>query len=720
MANETFSRKVERIYSVGSCAKILKAYQYAEERHRDQKRLSGEPYIVHPVAVAEILIDLGMDKNCIVAALLHDVIEDTQASEQEIKTQFGNTVVSLVQGVTKLSMLNFKSKEEEQAENYRRMFLAMSNDIRVIIIKLADRLHNMRTLSFKEPASQRRIAQETLDIYAPIAARLGISGVKGELEDLALKFLHPDDYFMIVDKVAATKEERVQFVNKIIERLEAKLAELGVRAEINGRPKHYYSIWRKMQRGKSFEEIYDLHAIRIIVDTIKDCYEVLGTIHTMWKPLPYRFKDYISVPKANLYQSLHTTVLSSIGVPFEIQIRTHEMHRLAEYGIAAHWKYKQQGSVVSSADANDKKLAWIRNVMELQSEVDDSSEFLDMLKLDLYQDQVYVFTPVGDVVNLPSGSTGVDFAYNVHSQVGNKCVGIKINSRMVHLDTKLENGDVVEVITSNTSKGPSRDWLNFVVTPSAKSKIRAFFKKEMKEDNIRRGKDMLEKESKRRGYNLNELLSCEEWKNYIQKKYNTVAVDEIFAMVGYGGLTTNQVVLKMIDCLKKTIECKSVLEIKPSQAATASKKADSGVLVKGYDGFLIRFSHCCNPLPGDKIVGYISRGRGVSVHRADCPNLADYEPERLIEASWPSTVGDKFSATINITGDDRSGLFSDIATTLNNMKVYMTGINAKGNKETNTSLVSVTLEVDSLESLDGIINKLRSVRGVYEVARKSN
>ncbi|MDE6549944.1 MAG: bifunctional (p)ppGpp synthetase/guanosine-3',5'-bis(diphosphate) 3'-pyrophosphohydrolase [Clostridia bacterium] len=720
MDNESFSDKVKRVYTVGSCAKIMKAYQYAEERHRDQKRLSGEPYIVHPVAVAEILIDLGMDKNCIVAALLHDVIEDTQASEQEIKTQFGNTVVSLVQGVTKLSMLNFKSKEEEQAENYRRMFLAMSNDIRVIIIKLADRLHNMRTLSFKDASAQKRIAQETLDIYAPIAARLGIAGVKGELEDLALKFLHPEDYHMIVDKVAATKEERIQFVHKIIERLEKKLSDLNIRAEINGRPKHYYSIWRKMQRGKAFEEIYDLHAIRIIVDTIKDCYEVLGTIHTMWKPLPYRFKDYISVPKANLYQSLHTTVLSSVGVPFEIQIRTHEMHRLAEYGIAAHWKYKQQGSVVSSADANDKKLAWIRNVMELQSEVDDSSEFLDMLKLDLYQDQVYVFTPAGDVVNLPSGSTGVDFAYYVHSQVGNKCVGIKINSRMVHLDTKLENGDVVEVITSNSSKGPSRDWLNFVVTPSAKSKIRAFFKKEMKEDNIHRGKDMLEKESKRRGYNLNELISCEELKNYMLKKYNTSLIDEIYAMVGYGGLTTNQVVLKMIDCFKKTIEGKSVLEIKPSQAATASKKADSGVLVKGYDGFLIRFSHCCNPLPGDKIVGYISRGRGVSVHRADCPNIAGYEPERLIEASWPSTVGDKFSATISITGDDRNGLFSDIATTLNNMKVYMTGISAKGNKESNTSLVTVTLEVDSLDSLDSIINKLRSVRGVYQVSRKSN
>ncbi|MDE5618363.1 MAG: TGS domain-containing protein, partial [Clostridia bacterium] len=402
-----------------------------------------------------------------------------------------------------------------------------------------------------------------------------------------------------------------------------------------------------------------------------------------------------------------------------IQIRTHEMHKLAEYGIAAHWKYKQQGSVVAATDANDKKLAWIRNVMELQNEVDDSSEFLDMLKLDLYQDQVYVFTPAGDVVNLPSGATGVDFAYNVHSQVGNKCVGIKINSRMAHLNTPLENGDVVEVITSNSSKGPSRDWLNFVVTPSAKSKIKAFFKKEMKEDNIRRGKDMLEKEAKRRGYNLSELIACEEWKSYMSKKYGTSLIDEIFAMIGYGGLTTNQVILKMIDSFKKTIENKSVLEIKPAQTGNTSKKADSGVLIKGYDGFLIRFSHCCNPLPGDKIVGYISRGRGVSIHRADCPNIACYETERLIEASWPQKVDDKFVATIHITGDDRSGLFSDIATLLNNMKVYMTGINAKGNKDTNTSVVTVTLEVDNLESLDGIINKLRSVKGVYEVSRKS-
>ena len=716
MDKQEFLEKAKEVYKPASYARIVKAFEYAEERHKDQYRLSGEPYIAHPVEVAAILMDLGMDKNSIIAALLHDVVEDTGAKEGEIKEHFGSTVASLVHGVTKLSMLNFKSKEEAQAENYRRMFLAMSNDIRVIIIKLADRLHNMRTLSFKDPASQLRIAQETLDIYAPIAARLGIAGIKGELEDLSLKYLHPQDFKYITSKVAATRDERVQFVNRIIARIDARLKELGIKAEINGRPKHYYSIWRKMQKGKSFEEIYDLHAIRIIVDTVKDCYEVLGTIHTMWKPLPYRFKDYISVPKANLYQSLHTTVLSSVGVPFEIQIRTHEMHRVAEYGIAAHWKYKQGEKF--STDSNDRKLAWIRNVMELQSEVDDSSEFLDMLKLDLYQDQVYVFTPAGDVVNLPSGSTGIDFAYSVHSEVGNKCVGIKINSKMAHLNTKLENGDVVEVITSSASRGPSRDWLNFVVTPGAKSKIRAFFKKEMKEENERRGKDMLEKEVKRRGYNLSELLSCEDWKSYILKKYNTTRQEEIFAMIGYGGLTTNQVAVKMIDCFKNQMSKENVLDIKPVQAQGA-EGGGSGVLIKGYDGFLIRFSHCCNPLPGDKIVGYVSRGRGVSIHRADCPNVAGYEPERLIEASWPAGIGEKFTASVNIEGDDRTGLFSDVATALNNMKIYMTGISAKADKEVGTAVVTVTMEVDNLETLDHVINKLRSVKGVYKVYRKS-
>ena len=490
MDDEKFLSKIQAAFSEQNYDRITRAYYFAKRAHEGQKRKSGDDYIVHPIAVAEILVDLGLDTDTVIAALLHDVIEDTPVTEEELDQEFGHSVVMLVEGVTKLNKLNFKSREDQQAEYLRRMFLAMSNDIRVVIIKLADRLHNMRTLSFRNEADQKRIATETLDIYAPIAARLGIAGLKGELEDLCLRYLHPEDYYMIAEKVASTRGERQKVVDAISADLRKMLDELGIKGDINGRPKHFYSIWRKMQKGKSFEEIYDLTAVRIIVDTVRDCYAVLGAIHTMWKPLPGRFKDYISVPKTNMYQSLHTTVLSSYGSPFEIQIRTHEMHRIAEYGIAAHWKYKQGLTGGEPTTLDENKLAWIRSVMELQNDVSDSKEYLDMLKLDLYVDQVFVFTPKGDVFNLPAGSTGIDFAYAVHSQVGNKCVGIKINSKMVPVDTILQNGDVVEAITSSTSKGPSRDWLKFVKTPSAKSKIKSFFKKEMREDNIKRGTAM--------------------------------------------------------------------------------------------------------------------------------------------------------------------------------------------------------------------------------------
>ncbi|MEG1608579.1 MAG: bifunctional (p)ppGpp synthetase/guanosine-3',5'-bis(diphosphate) 3'-pyrophosphohydrolase, partial [Clostridia bacterium] len=628
---DNFLIKISQQYSEQNYRRIERAYYFAKTAHKGQKRQSGEDYFVHPSEVAEILVDLGLDTDTIIAALLHDVIEDTLYTEESIGQEFGQEVLMLVNGVTKLNKLNFKSKEEEQAENLRRMFLAMSNDIRVIIIKLADRLHNMRTLSYKNEESQVRIATETLDIYAPIAARLGISNVKGELEDLCLRYLHPTDYYFIAEKVAHTKLERQDFVNKTMSELQVLLDELDIKGEINGRPKHFYSIYRKLQTGKTFEQIYDLIALRVIVDSVKDCYAVLGSVHTKWKPLPGRFKDYISVPKSNLYQSLHTTVLSSYGMPFEIQIRTMEMHKIAEYGIAAHWKYKE-GITDKPSSIDENKLTWIRNVMELQNEVSDSREYLDSLKMDLYADQVFVFTPAGDVFNLPNGSTGIDFAYAIHSQVGNKCTGIKINSTMVPITTRLTNGDVVEVVTSNAAKGPSRDWLKYVITPSAKSKIKSFFKKEMHEENVKRGKEILEKDAKNRGFILKNLVECNTWLNYIQGKYNHKNVEEIYALVGYGDMTSQQVMLKMVDCYCQENNIERSKLVKQPQPKIVTQKIDgsSGILVSGATGMKIRFSHCCTPLPGDKIIGYVSQNRGVIIHRADCPNCVGLNKNRLI------------------------------------------------------------------------------------------
>lgn len=710
-----FINKIHENYSENHAEKIVKAYYFAKTAHQGQKRQSGEDYLVHPKAVAEILIDLGLDCDTVVAALLHDVIEDTEVTSEEISQTFGSVVVSLVQGVTKLSKLNFKSRLEEQAENLRRMFMAMSNDIRVIIIKLADRLHNMRTLSYKDEEGQKRIAQETLDIYAPIAARLGISSVKGELEDLCLRYLYPDDYYYIAEKVSQTRVERQELVNHISKELQDMLKELGIEGEVNGRPKHFYSIYRKLKKGKPFEQIYDLIALRVIVDNVKDCYAVLGAIHTKWKPLPGRFKDYISVPKANMYQSLHTTVLTAYGAPFEIQIRTHEMHKVAEYGIAAHWKYKQ-GTNTDSSQIDDNKLAWIRNVMQLQEEASDSQEYLDMLKVDLYSDQVFVFTPKGDVFNLPNGSTGVDFAYAIHSKVGEKCTGIKVNSRIMPVSTKLNNGDVVEVITSNASKGPSRDWLQFVITPSAKSKIRSFFKKEMREENEKRGREILEKEAKHRGYALNDLISSESWGKYIRTKYNLNNSEEVMAMVGYGELTSLQVINKLVELYKQDHVQESVeidkLTRKPSQ-----KRHNGGVIIKGVEGLKYRFSQCCSPLPGDAILGYISRNGGVVIHRVDCPNCKNFEPERIIEAQWPMTEDEKFVANLVIKAHDRTGLVIEVATLITNMKVAMTSISAKSEKDS-TATIKVSVEVTNTNMLEILMNKIeQSVKGIMNIQR---
>ena len=713
----SFLLKVRDAYIENNASKIEKAYFFAKSAHRGQKRQSGEDYIIHPLSVAEILVDLGMDADTVIAALLHDVIEDTEVTADNVVEEFGNEVFLLVQGVTKLSKFNFKSREEAQAENLRRMFLAMSNDIRVIIIKLADRLNNMRTLAFKDADSQKRIAQETLEIYAPIASRLGIAPIKGELEDLCLRYLYPEDYFYIAEKVAQSKSERQKFVDSITVEIKAILKEIGIAGDVNGRPKHFYSIYRKLKKGKSFEEIYDLIALRIIVDSVKDCYAVLGAIHNKWKPLPGRFKDYISVPKANMYQSLHTTVIAPpYGSPFEIQIRTHEMHQIAEYGIAAHWKYKQ-GNTNSTQSIDDQKLAWIRGVMELQNEGMNSKEYLDNVKIDLYSDQVFVFTPRGDVFNLPNGSTGIDFAYLVHTQVGHHCVGIKINNKMVPISTKLGNGDVVEVITSNTSKGPSRDWLNIAITPAAKSKIKAFFKKVNREENVKIGRDTFEKVVRQKGYDFNELVKIPAWNDYIKNNYKAASIDDICASIGCGELSAYSLANKLIEIKNEEVNKGNVsIEQVMAKIPAKSSNGDSGILINGMGGMKVKFSQCCTALPGDEIVGYISRTRGVIIHRKNCPNVASLEPERIVSAEWPEVVTGKYEVFVEIVADERAGFVADIAMLIANMKVPMVTLDAKKIDNT-TAIAKLSVEVSSTGEIKSLMQKLEQIKGVREVKR---
>lgn len=560
-------------------------------------------------------------------------------------------MLELVEGVTKLDKIKFVSAEDEQAENLRKMFFAMAKDYRVIIIKLADRLHNMRTLDALKPEKQIKIATQSLKIYAPLAGRLGLSFVKCELEDLAMRYLFPDDYYELVEFIKTKSKERQQFIEKICDELKAKLQELGIEGEVNGRQKHLYGIYKKMlKQGKNIEQIYDISAVRVIVNEVQDCYTVLGAIHTMWMPLPGRFKDYIAMPKPNGYQSLHTTVITKFKETFEIQIRTYEMHRIAEYGIAAHWKYKEGKT---GATKIDDQINWLREVMDTQRESSDSHEFLENIEGNVFTDEVYVFTPKGKVLNLPVGSTTVDFAYAIHSAVGNKCIGAKVNGKIVPLNTVLNTGDIVEILTTNSGKGPSRDWIKFVKTASARTKIRQYFKKEMKEENIKRGKDMLEREAKRRGYNLSELLSTAGL-NYIMNRYTLSSIDDLYASVGFGGLTTNQIIVKLIDYFKRDLLSKNpVAEIKTT-STTGKSSSGNGVLIRGYDDFLVRLSHCCNPVPGDKIVGYVSRGRGVSVHCVDCPNVKNMEPERLIEAKWDDVISQNFLASLKFIAKTRA------------------------------------------------------------------
>ncbi len=703
--------KFPLVFNTQQVELLNKAWDYATKMHANQFRDSGEPYITHPVAVCGILFDLGLDCSTLAAALLHDCVEDTPATNEEITALFGEEVAELVAGVTKLDKIAFKSKEEEQAENFRRMFFAMAKDIRVIIIKLADRLHNMRTISSISSERQHAMASETLEIFAPLASRLGLSYLKCELEDLCLKVLEPEVYDQLAKEITLKRAERQELVNQICARLTSLLDELKIKGEVSGRPKHFYSIYKKMKsNNRTFDQIYDLTAVRVIVENVKDCYEVLGMIHTLWKPIPGRFKDYIAVPKPNNYQSLHTTVMTTYGMPFEIQIRTYEMHKIAEYGIAAHWKYKEKRG---EANELDEKLQWLRGVMDVQSENSTPQEFYESLKFDLYSGQVFVFTPKGDVVTLPEGSNPIDFAYNVHTAIGNKCVGAKINNKMVPLETKLNTGDYVEIITSPTSKGPSRDWLRFVKTSQAKSKIKAFFKKELKEENIRRGHDMLEKEAKIRGYVLGNLM-VPKWLDVIMQRYSIASVDDLYASVGYGGFTVNQILSKLIDFYKKEERAKAPAKVSQSH----NRLSTNGVIVKGHDDLLVRISKCCNPVPGDDIVGFISRGRGVAIHRKDCPNLKNVESFRLIEAHWSNEGGTPFSVAMQIEAKDNSSLLASITMTISEMKLAISNLNARVDKN-GTAIINLSVVVDNIDEFDTLVKKIGAIPEVVKVFRSN-
>ena len=711
---------------------IQKAYETAREAHKDQKRKSGEPYIIHPLCVAIILADLELDKETIVAGLLHDAVEDTWMTCDEITREFGPEVALLVDGVTKIGQLSYsKDKVELQAESLRKMFLAMAKDIRVILIKLADRLHNMRTLQYMTPEKQKEKARETMDIYAPIAQRLGISKIKVELDDLSLKYLKPDVYYDLVEKVALRKSVREEFVGNIVKTVHQHMVEAGIKAQVDGRVKHFFSIYKKMvNQNKTIDQIYDLFAVRILVDTVKDCYAALGVIHEMYKPIPGRFKDYIAMPKPNMYQSLHTTLIGPNGQPFEIQIRTFEMHKTAEYGIAAHWKYKEASDgKASSGNREEEKLNWLRQILEWQRDMSDNREFLSLLKgdLDLFQEDVYCFTPNGDVKNLPNGSTPVDFAYAIHSAVGNKMVGARVNGKLVNIDYKIQNGDRIEILTSQNSKGPSRDWLNIVKSTQAKSKINSWFKKEFKEDNIIRGKDLISAYCKSKGINLPDVLKPK-YQQIVQKKYGFRDWDAVLAAIGHGGLKEGQVVNRLLEEYekehKKEITDENILE-KISEANKQRvhiAKSKSGIVVKGINDMAVRFSKCCNPVPGDEIVGFVTRGRGMSIHRTDCINiinLSDVERSRLITAEWEENdqdEGGQYLAELKIFADDRRGLLLDVSKVFTEEKIDVKSMNTRTSKK-GTATMEMGFVVHGREELNRVIGKLRQIENVIDIER---
>lgn len=697
-------------YPVSEQEVLSKAFYYAKKAHEGQKRASGEEYFTHPVAVAQILIDLGMDYHSVAASFLHDVIEDTPVSEGDIKEEFGEEILELVVGVTKLDKIEFKSQEEEQAENFKKIFVSMAKDIRVIIIKLADRLHNMRSLNFLSHERQLRMARETLDIYAPLAGRLGISQIKCELEDLCLKYLDPDAYEFLSVNINSEISERQEFVNYAVNEIKKILAESEIEGEVFGRTKHFYSIYKKMKRqNKTLDQIYDLTAVRIIVDTIDQCYELLGKIHKQWKPIPGRIKDYIAMPKENMYQSLHTTVVTDIGKIFEIQIRTKEMNRTAEYGIAAHWKYKENKE---NTDAFDKRLSWIREVMEWQGGLNNSTEFLESLKGDVYNSEVLVFTPKGEVISLVKDATPIDYAYRIHTEVGNKCVGAKVNGKMVPLNTTLHVGDVVEIITSKLSKGPSWDWLRIAKSSGAKAKIKAFYKKAMQVDNEKLGRSMLEAEAKNRGYVFGELLNSVSFER-VSGRLSVSTPEEMYAAVGCGAIGVNQVLLKLIDFYKKELP-------KPEKIAESKVKKASenvgGVKIKGMDGLLVRFAGCCNPVPGDEIVGFVSRGRGVTVHRRDCPNMKNEDPERLLEAEWTNDSG-SYSVSVKVTGGEDAPILVCVSNACTELGLTIVSVNGRIDVKNHQSIVDFTIKLNKKGDLDQLINKVKQNTCIADIYR---
>ena len=737
---EELITRVRKYHPSDDISLIEKAYKTASEAHKDQVRKSGEPYIIHPLCVAIILADLELDKETIVAGLLHDVVEDTIMTDEEISEQFGADVALLVDGVTKLEKLNFHGehgnydkdaeKLERQAENLRKMFLAMAKDIRVIMIKLADRLHNMRTLQHMRPEKQQEIARETLDIYSPIAQRLGISKIKVELDDLSLKYLEPEAYYDLVDKIAVRKSVREKYIQTIVDEVSEHIKKAGIKAQIDGRIKHFFSIYKKMKnQNKTIDQIYDLFAVRIIVDTVKDCYAALGVIHEMYKPIPGRFKDYIAMPKANMYQSLHTTLIGSSGQPFEIQIRTYEMHKAAEYGIAAHWKYKEASDGKKIETQEEEKLVWLRQILEWQQTAEDNKEFMKLLKsdLNLFSDNVYCFTPTGDVKNLPAGSTPIDFAYSIHSAVGNKMIGARVNGKLVNIDYEIKNGDRVEIMTSQNSKGPSRDWLNVVKSTQAKNKINQWFKNELKEDNIVKGKELVLVYCKAKAINTLDIL-IPKYEDAIMKKYGFQDWDSVLAAIGHGGLKEGQIINRMQelydqDHKKEMTDAEIMAEIEGNTQVNRGrdKKGTSGIIVKGIDDVAVRFSKCCNPVPGDEIVGFVTRGRGISIHRTDCVNvmnLPEIDRHRLIDAEWQHTedVDGKYFAEISIYANNRNGLLADISRALTEKNIDIMALNTRTSKQ-GTATMSVSFEIRSREELQRIIDKIRTIESVIDIER---
>ena len=722
--------KIKEYHPTDNFEMLEKAYNVAREAHKEQKRKSGEPYIIHPLKVAYILAELELDMESIEAGLLHDTIEDTPYTYEDISNIFGEEVAVLVDGVTKLGKLSYTTKEEIQAENYRKMFLAMAKDIRVILIKLADRLHNMRTMQYQSPAKQIEKSRETMEIYAPIAHRLGISKIKVELDDLSMKYLMPDVYNDLVEQVNLNRPGREAFIKSIIKEVGMHISNAGIEAEIDGRVKHFFSIYRKMvNQNKTLDQIYDIFAVRIKVDTVKDCYAALGVIHEMYKPIPGRFKDYIAMPKPNNYQSLHTTLIASNGQPFEIQIRTYEMHKIAEYGIAAHWKYKEGKTGEKDNQSEEAKLSWLRQILEWQKEMSDNKEFLSSIKndLNLFSDSVYCFTPTGDVKNLPAGSCPIDFAYSIHSAVGNKMVGARVNGKLVTIDYVIKNGDRIEIITSQNSKGPSRDWLSIVKSTQAKNKINQWFKQELKEDNIIKGKEMVANYCKTKGIVLSDITKPE----YVEKclnKYGFKDWDSILAAVGHGALKESQIVNRLneehLKTKKAEVTDKDVLEeivAAESKEKAKKKEGKGGIVVKGIHDVAVRFSKCCNPVPGDEIVGFVTRGRGISIHRTDCVNIINFpanERARLIEAEWEQgqTAGDTYEVEINIFANNRTGLIVDISRMFTEAEIDVKSMNCRLNKK-EFATISVGFDIHGKEELNRIIDKLRKIDGVTDITR---